>query len=68
MRLPKRLPYELVIVAALLLSSCGDNAYRRFTEDDYNRLDVADVNARNAIARVNELEDRVEELERRLGR
>lgn len=63
----KRLPYELVIVAGLLLSSCGDNAYRRFTEGDYNRLDVADVNARNAIARVDELEGRVEELERRLG-
>lgn len=66
MKLPKRLPYELVIVAGLLLGSCGQNASRRFTEGDYDKLDVADVNARNAIYRVNELEGRVEELERRL--
>jgi hypothetical protein len=66
MKLPKRLPYELAIIAALLLGSCGQNASRRFTEGDYDKLDVADVNARNAIYRVNELEGRVEELERRL--
>ena len=66
MKLPKRLPYELVIIAGLLLGSCGQNATRRFTEGDYDKLDVADVNARNAIYRVNELEGRVEELERRL--
>lgn len=66
MKLPKRLPYELVIVAGLLLGSCGDNATRRFTEADYDKLDVADANARNAIYRVNELESRVEELEQRL--
>lgn len=66
MKLPKRLPYELVIIAGLLLGSCGQNASRRFTEGDYDKLDVADVNARNAIYRVNELESRVEELEQRL--
>jgi hypothetical protein len=66
MKLPKRLPYELVIVAGLLLGSCGQNATRRFTEGDYDRLDVADANARNAIARIAELESRVEELEHRL--
>lgn len=67
MRLPKRLPYEVLIIAALLLGSCGQNASRRFTEGDHDKLDVADVNARNAIYRVNELESRVEELERRLS-
>lgn len=66
MKLPKRLPYELVIIAGLLLGSCGQNATRRFTEGDYDRLDVADANSRNAIARIAELESRVEELERRL--
>lgn len=50
---------ELALAAALLLGSCG----RPEWED---RLDVADVNARNAIARVDALEDRVEELESRL--
>lgn len=66
MKLPKRLPYELVIIAGLLLGSCGQNATRRFTEGDYDRLDVADANSRNAIARIAELESRVEELEQRL--
>lgn len=67
MHLPRRLPYELIIAAGLLLGSCGENATRRFTEGNYDKLDVADVNARNAIYRVNELESRVEELERRLN-
>jgi hypothetical protein len=67
MKLPKRLPYEAVIAAGLLLGSCGDNATRRFTEGDYDRLDVADANARNAISRVYQLESRVDELEMRLN-
>ncbi|MBA4752792.1 MAG: hypothetical protein H2055_11275 [Sphingopyxis sp.] len=65
-KLPKRLPYEMMIIVGLLLGSCGDSATRRFTEGDYDRIDIADTNARNAIYRVNELEGRVEELERRL--
>jgi len=64
-KLPKRLPYELVIVGGLLLGSCGDNASRRFTEGDYSRLEIADVNSRNALYRLSELESRVELLERR---
>lgn len=67
MNMPKRLPYELIIVAGLLLGSCGENATRRFTEGDYDKLDVAGANASNAIARVNELESRVEEIEMKLG-
>ncbi len=51
---------EIAAVAALLLGSCGKPEW-----DD--RLDVADVNARNAIYRVNELEGRVEEIEERLN-
>lgn len=66
MRLNLHARIEIAILTVLLLGSCGQNASRRFTEGDYNRIDVADVNARNAIARVNELESRVEEIERRL--
>ena len=67
MRLNLHARIELAAVAVLLLGSCGDNAYRRYTEGDYNRLDVADVNARNAINQVNELEARVESLEQKLN-
>lgn len=51
--------FEIVIVAALLLGSCK-------TEWE-DRLDVADVNGRNAIYRVNALESRVDELEREIS-
>jgi hypothetical protein len=59
---------EIGLALLVLLGSCGDNAYHRFTQGDYDRLDAADVNARNAIARVDELESRVSDLEQRLGR
>lgn len=59
MKQNKRLPYEVVIIAGLLLGSCVP-AWE-------GKLDVADVNARNAIARIDALESRVEELERRLN-
>ncbi len=65
-RLPKRLPYELAIAGALMLGSCAKLPHS-FSGEDYDRLDVADVNARNAIYRVDALESRVEELERRLS-
>lgn len=59
--MPKRLPYEILILASLALGSCSS---RPEWED---KLDVADVNARNAIYRVNELESRVEEIEGKLN-
>lgn len=65
--MPKRLPYEILILSALLLGSCGDSAPRRFTKGDYNRLDVADVNGRNALSRVSDLESRVSEIESKLN-
>jgi hypothetical protein len=49
---------EIGLGLVLLLGSCGP--------DWEDRLDVADVNARNAIARVDALESRVSELEDRL--
>jgi hypothetical protein len=59
-KLPKRLPYEFLIVAALALSSCSRPAWE-------DKLDVADVNARNAIDRINALESRVDEIESKLN-
>ena len=68
MRITLHARIELAAVAVLLLGSCGDNAYRRYTEGDHNRLDVADVNSRNAIYKVNALESRVEALEQAVDR
>lgn len=65
--MPKRLPYEILLIGALALGSCGDSAFRRYNAGEADRLDVADVNARNAIARVADLESRVEELESKLN-
>ncbi len=50
---------ELTIISGLLLGSC--------TPEREDRLDVADVNARNALYQVNELESRVSEIESRLN-
>ncbi|MGD9809891.1 MAG: hypothetical protein AB7U35_00980 [Sphingobium sp.] len=66
MKLPKRLPYEILILGALALGSC-DKLPHSFTGEDYDQLDVADVNARNAIYRVDALESRVSEIESRLN-
>ena len=50
---------EIGLATALLLGSCN-------RPDWEDKLDVADVNARNAIHRVHQLESRVEEIEMRL--
>ena len=63
MRLNLHARVEIAIAGVLLLGSRGDSAPRGFTEGDYDRIDVADVNARNAINRVDDLEGRVEALE-----
>ena len=65
MRLPKRAPYEALIAASLMLGSC-DKLPHKFTGADYERLEIAEVNARNAIARVDALESRVSDLESKL--
>jgi hypothetical protein len=48
-KLPKRLPYEFAIAAALLLGSCEN---RMSPERISERTEIADVNARNALNRV----------------
>lgn len=68
MKLSRHARTELLILTALALGSCGSNAPRTFTAGDYDRLDVADVNARNAIARVDALESRVNDLESKLDK
>ena len=58
-KLPKRLSYGLALAAALLLSSCAEI-------DD--RIDVVDVNARNALAQIELLDSRVPEIESKLNK
>lgn len=60
MKVTRHAKFQTVILAALLLGSC-----KAEWED---KLDVADVNGRNAIYRVNALEDRVDELESQISR
>lgn len=66
LKMPARLPYEAALFAALMLGSC-DKLPHSFTAADYDRLHVADVNARNAIAKVDELDSRVSDLEAKLN-
>lgn len=57
MQITRHARIEIVIAIALFSSSCSRPAWE-------DKLDVADVNARNAIDRVAALESRVEEIER----
>lgn len=68
MKLPKRLPYEFALLAAFALSSCdGPDASARFTNNDRDRIDVADVNARNSLDRISSLDSRISEIESKLN-
>jgi len=68
MKLTRHARVELLILTALALGSCGSSAPRTFTSGDYDRLDVADVNARNALSRISDLESRMDDLETKMGR
>lgn len=59
MRLNLHARIELAAVAVLLLGSCKP--------EWKDRLDVADVNARNAIYKAEALESRVSDIEQRLN-
>lgn len=61
-----RLHPSTAILLAIMLGSCS-NLPQAFTGEDAERLEIADVNARNAISRVDALESRVSDLEGRLG-
>lgn len=60
LKLPKRLPYEILILAALVVSSCSRPAWE-------DKLDVADVNARNALSQIELLDSRISEIESKLN-
>jgi hypothetical protein len=57
--MPKRLPYEVLICAALALGSCQD-------EQTSRRLDLAEINLRRAAAASRAMVNRVERIEARL--
>lgn len=59
MRLTFHARVEIALVATLLLASCKPDI------DD--RIDVADVNARNALEKIEQLDSRVSEIESRLN-
>ena len=62
----KRRPGHLALGAILALGSCnGPTANHRFTNMDAERLDIANLDARNALARVDALEARIQALETR---
>lgn len=61
--LPKRLPYELLIVAALSVASCDTGG---LSSDDQTRLRLAEANLNRAAAASSAMVDRVERLERRV--
>lgn len=67
MKLPSRLPYEFLLIALLMLGSCdGPNAVHKFSNSDYDRLDDADTNARNALEKTEDLETRLKAVEDKL--
>ncbi len=63
--MPKRLPCEAAILAALLLGSC-ENMPRAFTQNDRERLNFAEINLERAARASSEMVDRVERGERRI--
>lgn len=68
MRIPKRLPYEMIIVAGLLLGSCSGDGKALRSHDEIE--EIADDVAIDAIAdstRIDELESRIAEIEGRLN-
>lgn len=61
-----KLPWERALVLALLLGSCGEAAPTTFTQGHARRLDLAEMNLRNAARASTEMVNRVERLERRV--
>lgn len=64
----------IALASVVLLGSCGDNAYHRFTKGDFDRLqeahdlaDVANANAGYALRLCDDLDSRVSNIESRLS-
>jgi hypothetical protein len=64
MKAPNKLPLGWAVIAALLLGSCDGHTLG----DTYNLADVANANARNALAAAERLGARADELEQKLQR
>lgn len=62
----KRLPYEIALSAALLLGSCNDRV-RLNASEAYDLADVANANARNALAKNEEQESDIDDLEQEVS-
>jgi hypothetical protein len=62
--MPKRLPYEIAILVALLLGSCTQEG--RTLSDIDSQADAAQANARTALSQNSEQGDRLDELERKV--
>jgi len=56
----KRLPYEAIVIAMVLLGSCSEDT----TEQKAIR---AESNSRRALSDIDSLKDRVDRLEQRTG-
>ena len=66
--MPKRLPYEILILAALALSSCSGDGKALRTHDEIE--DIADAAAASALEdspRLATIESRLDEIEGRLN-
>jgi polyhydroxyalkanoate synthesis regulator phasin len=66
--MPKRLPYELVIIAALALGSCGGPKLSQNQREEVS--DIAEAEALDAIpgsSKIQELEERIAALEEKLN-
>lgn len=63
MKISTRVRFELLIVGALAVGSCDYHS----PEETYDLADVANANARNALARCDQMESRIEEIESRLN-
>lgn len=59
---PRRIRFEAIILGGLMLGSCNYHS----PGETWERAEIADVNARNALDRINSLESRIEEIESRL--
>jgi hypothetical protein len=67
MKARKRLAHEVIIAAAFLLGSCASDGKMHSLAETYDLADTANANARNALAKCDELQSRLSDVESRLN-
>lgn len=67
MQVPRRVTYEIIILAALALGSCMQDPPEHTTAQAFDLADSANENARTALAKCDKLGKRVAAVERRLN-